>query len=45
MRNYKRSAQTESIPNLSNVKDPEATFAEITRKKHMNYEDKFKRCE
>jgi len=42
MRDYTRSAQTDSISNLPNVKDPEATFAGITRQDYMSYVDNFR---
>ena len=42
MRDYNRSAQTDSISNLPNVKDPEATFAGITRQDYMSYVDNFR---
>lgn len=41
-RDYERSAQTDSASTLPNVKDPEATFASITRQDYMDYMDNFR---
>jgi hypothetical protein len=42
MRDYVRNSQTDSIGSLPQVKDPEATFAQITRQDYMDYINNFR---
>lgn len=42
MRDYRRDAQTDSIGSLPQVKDPEATYAAITRQDYNDYINNFR---